>query len=55
MPRKPGLLPGQQYLALDALAVADRELTLVEQLLQAAYGRVYGGKARILRRQVKGL
>ena len=55
MPRRPGLLPGQQYSTLDALAVADRELALVEQLLQAAYGRVCSGKVRTLRRQVKGL
>ena len=55
MPRKPGLLPGQQNSVLDALAVADRELALVEHLLQTAYGRPLGGKARTLRRQVKGL
>ena len=55
MPRKPGLLPGQEHSALDALAVADRELALVEHLLQAAYGRPVGGTVRTLRRQIKGL
>ena len=55
MPRKLGLLPRQQNSALDALAVADRKLALVEQLLRAAYGRPVRGTVRTLRRPVKGL
>ena len=55
MAKLPGLAESQHATLSDLMQTADRHLALVEQQLGSAYGKVWEGKARMLRRQVRGL